>query len=448
MEGGPKPLVNLGGKTMLARTVQHYLDSALDEVIVVLGYAAESVHGSLPADPRLRIVFNPDWAEGLSSSIRAALRDLDAEYVLLGLADMPWVSPFVIEQILARRSPGRAVAPVFKGQRGHPVLLSRDWFEGLLALTGDRGAARLLQERSHLVDLIEVEEPGVLRDLDFARDIPAPLPRVVVWGGGDLGSGVAHRLYVSGFPVLILELEQPRMLRSHVSFARAVYEHDVEVEGVAARRYGRPPLDWRTCLPVIVDPSGSVLRELRPDVLVDARLLKRASGLSKELAPLVLALGPGIEAGVDCHAVIETDRGHFLGQVIWQGQARPDTGVPGVLGGESVRRLLRAPGAGVFTAAVEAGTRVAEGERVGDVDGAPVLAQVAGVLRGLIQSGLEVSAGEKIGDVDPRQEVDLHTISDKARAIGGGVLEAIMRWRFGGATSPASLRPSESPSRP
>lgn len=254
---------------------------------------------------------------------------------------------------------------------------------------------------------------------------------VVVKGGGDLATGVAHRLHRAGMWVIITELPQPTVIRRPVAFASAVFEGEISVEGVTARRV-ESVTQALACLdegvvPVLVDPQAGVVRELRPDVVVDATIAKRNLGTHISDAPIVVALGPGFTAGVDCHAVVETARGHYLGRVITQGQATPNTGVPGAVLGYTEERVIRAPCGGVFRGERQIGDRVEAGQTVARVDGEPVVARISGVLRGLLADGLPVHAGMKVGDVDPRGVVDhCFTISDKARAVGGGVLEAIL----------------------
>lgn len=254
---------------------------------------------------------------------------------------------------------------------------------------------------------------------------------VVVKGGGDLATGVAHRLHRAGMRVVITELPQPTVIRRPVAFASAVFEGEISVEGVTARRV-ESVTQALACLdegvvPVLVDPQAGVVRELRPDVVVDATIAKRNLGTHISDAPIVVALGPGFTAGVDCHAVVETARGHYLGRVITQGQATPNTGVPGAVLGYTEERVIRAPCGGVFRGERQIGDRVEAGQTVARVDGEPVVARISGVLRGLLADGLPVHAGMKVGDVDPRGVVDhCFTISDKARAVGGGVLEAIL----------------------
>jgi len=256
--------------------------------------------------------------------------------------------------------------------------------------------------------------------------------RVVVKGGGDLASGVAWRLWNSGFQVVITEVAQPTAIRRAVAFAEAVWEGETVVEGVRARRVSgadEAKAAWsQGILPVVVDPTARIAAELRADVVVDAILAKRNLETCITDAPVVIALGPGFTAGVDAHAVIETMRGHHLGRVIWDGQALPNTGTPAEVGGEGERRVIRAHRAGSFRGVRAIGDFVQEGDMVAEIDGEPVPARLRGVLRGLLHDGLTVHSGMKVGDVDPRAEREhCFTVSDKALAIAGGVLEAILR---------------------
>jgi xanthine dehydrogenase accessory factor len=262
---------------------------------------------------------------------------------------------------------------------------------------------------------------------------------VVVKGGGDLATGVAHRLHRVGMKVVVTELAQPTVIRRAVAFASAVFEGEVTVEGVVAHRVEdvaqAMALLPKGIIPVVVDPHASVLRPervegvqgLKPTVVVDAIIAKRNTGTQISDAPVVVALGPGFTAGLDAHAVIETNRGHDLGRVILEGQAAPDTGIPGPVMGYASERVVRAPGGGVFRGVKAIGDRVEAGDVVAHAGDQPVLAPISGVLRGLLADGLAVKEGMKVGDVDPRGVREhCFTISDKARALGGSVLEAIL----------------------
>ena len=256
--------------------------------------------------------------------------------------------------------------------------------------------------------------------------------KVLVRGGGDLASGVAWRLHQSGFRVVITELPEPLSVRRKVAFSEAVYEGRCAVEGVQAVLVKGPEEAagvWNQgFIPVLVDPEAACRHSIKPEVIVDAILAKKNLGTSAKDAPLVLALGPGFEAGKDAHFVVETHRGHNLGRLLASGSAAPNTGVPGAVQGITSDRVLRAPASGPWRNAVDIGEMVKKGDVVGTVQGEALYAAIDGVLRGLIRPGITVSKGLKIGDIDPRGKRDFcFTISEKALAIAGGVLEGILR---------------------
>jgi xanthine dehydrogenase accessory factor len=255
--------------------------------------------------------------------------------------------------------------------------------------------------------------------------------RVLIKGAGDLATGVAWRLWRAGFPLVMTDLAQPLAIRRRVAFAEAIYAGETTVEGITARHVeGREAVleAWAQGeLPVVVAGDDSMVAWLKPEVVVDAIMAKKNWGTHINDAPLVIGLGPGFTAGVDVHAVIETNRGHYLGRVLWSGSAQADTRTPGNIAGAAGKRVVRAPAAGVFNACRQIGELVQAGETLGWVDQTPVAAPLSGVLRGLIHDGVQVHAGLKIGDVDPRAELQhCFTISEKSLAIGGGVLEAVL----------------------
>lgn len=252
---------------------------------------------------------------------------------------------------------------------------------------------------------------------------------VLIKGAGDLATGVAYRLFKSGLPVVMTEIQRPTVVRRSVSFAEAVYQQSHTVEGVTARLVSNwlaaKELLKQRQIPVLIDPSAEEALKLKPAMVVDAIISKRNTGTQISDAPLVVGLGPGFTAGVDAHAVVETNRGHYLGRVLWQGSAEPDTGAPGPVNGYTNERLLRAPTAGVFVPCVPINSIVKVRDVLGYVASQPVQAKINGTLRGLIKGGIWVTKGLKIGDIDPRCEPNhCHTVSDKALAIAGGVLEA------------------------
>lgn len=255
---------------------------------------------------------------------------------------------------------------------------------------------------------------------------------VLVRGAGEMATGVAHRLHRSRFKVVMLEIPHPLAVRREVSFCEAIYDGEKEVEGIRAKFIEEPkriPEVWEEAkIPLLIDPEGEKTRRfLKPDVLVDAILAKKNLGTAIGDAPLVIGLGPGFRAGKDVHVVIETNRGHDLGRVIFHGSAEPDTGIPGDIAGYTVERVLRSAKAGIFHLLRNIGDHVPKGTVVARVDDFPVIAQITGTVRGLLRDGMEVKKGMKVGDIDPRGKREhCFSISDKARAIAGGVLEAIL----------------------
>lgn len=254
---------------------------------------------------------------------------------------------------------------------------------------------------------------------------------VLIRGAGDLASGVAWRLHRCGFPVVLTEIERPLVVRRTVSFAEAAFAGQTTVEGVTAQRAADVAQARRLLaagvIPLLIDPVAACRAELHPAVMVDAIMAKVNTGTTMHDAPLVIALGPGFVAGQDCHAVIETNRGHDLGRVIWQGTAEPDTRTPGEVGGYRGARVLRAPAAGHVHSRAAIGDAVQEGHVIAHINGAPIVAPFDGVLRGIIHPSVLAHTGMKIGDLDARAERRYcFTISEKSLAIAGGVLEAIL----------------------
>ena len=257
---------------------------------------------------------------------------------------------------------------------------------------------------------------------------------IIVRGGGDIATGTIYKLHQSGYPVLVTEIANPSAIRRQVAFSEAVYEKSYTVEGVTCyfaenltRAY---ELLKQRKVALMIDPDGAVIREVKPAAVVDGILAKKNLGTKIEDAPIVIGVGPGFTAGIDCHFVVETKRGHDLGRVITEGTAIPNTGVPGMIAGYAKERLICASGEGRFEPKAEIGDCVEKGQLVAMCGKNPVYAQMSGMIRGMLPEGIVVSKGMKCGDIDARREYAYcFTISDKARAVGGGVLEAILRGR-------------------
>lgn len=251
--------------------------------------------------------------------------------------------------------------------------------------------------------------------------------------GGEIATGIAWRLFISNFKnIFMMETQNPMAVRRKVSFCEAVHDDIAVVEGVEAVKVLKPddiPEVWKQSqIPVIVDPDWSCLKAIQPHVVIDAIIAKKNLGTNLLEADLVIGLGPGFEAGRDVHAAIETNRGHNLGRVMLQGCPEADTGTPGNIGGYTEKRVVRAPCSGIFSSSLTIGMQVKKDDIIGHVGDKPVTAQIDGVLRGQIRDSTKVKEKLKIGDIDPRGNVEYcTTISEKARAIGGSVLEAILR---------------------
>jgi xanthine dehydrogenase accessory factor len=255
---------------------------------------------------------------------------------------------------------------------------------------------------------------------------------IVVRGGGDIASGTIQKLYRSGFKVLVLEIEKPTSIRRNVSFSEAVYDGQViieEVKAVLIKEKKEIIKAWENeSVPVLIDSEGRFIDIIKPCVVVDAILAKINMGTNKKMAPVTIALGPGFNAGVDVDVVIETMRGHDLGKLIFKGFAIENTGIPGEIGGYSKERVIHSPCEGIIKNIKKIGDIVEIGEIIALIEKKEIRAPISGVLRGLIRDESFVFKGLKIGDVDPRlsELKTCNTISDKARSIGGGVLEAVL----------------------
>lgn len=262
--------------------------------------------------------------------------------------------------------------------------------------------------------------------------------RVIIKGAGDLASGVAVRLYNCGFEVIMTEIPHPTTVRTTVAFSSALVFGEAVLEGITAQpaKNSQEALDLcrRRIIPILPDEEGKIIGEITFDVLVDAILAKKNLGTKIGQAPTVIALGPGFVAGEDCHAVVETKRGHYLGRVIYRGSAIPNTGIPGDIGGFSAQRIIRCENAGIWLPHKKIGDLTEKGDLLAEVDTGkgkiPVYSAISGVVRGMLFPGTAVTPGFKCGDIDPRGKTEYClTVSDKARAVGGGVLEAILALR-------------------
>lgn len=254
---------------------------------------------------------------------------------------------------------------------------------------------------------------------------------IIVRGGGDIASGTINRLHNIGFRVLVLEISKPNFIRRKVCYGEAVYEGEFSLEGTVSKlacSLEEIYSIWEEKkIPVYIDPEMKILEKLSPDVIIDGILAKKNLGMSKELAPVTIGLGPGFEAGKNVHAVIETNRGHNLGRIIYEGKAAENTGIPGIIQGYGKERVIYASAEGILKTVHDIGDVVQKDEIIAYIGTEPVKASLTGLIRGMIRGGSFVKKGLKISDIDPREDQleNCYTISDKARTISGGAAEAV-----------------------
>lgn len=258
---------------------------------------------------------------------------------------------------------------------------------------------------------------------------------VIVRGGGDLASGTIHKLHRSGFRVLVLEIPKPTSIRRSVSFSEAIYDGEIEIEGVTGVHVcslSEIENTWtNNKIPIIIDAEGKYIKSIKPKIVVDAIIAKKNMGTTKNMADITIALGPGFTAGEDVDVVIETSRGHNLGRLIFEGQAAQNTGIPGMIMGYSKERVIHSTCEGIMKNVLDIGAVAQQDEVIAYIGETPVKATISGLLRGILRSGSTVPKGFKIADIDPRlsEKINCYSISDKARCIAGGVLEAVLYLR-------------------
>lgn len=427
--------LEIDGRSLL----QHVLDTVrkahFHEVILVHSPRTHLPRGHFSA------IVNDDPGAGVSRSMALALAqtDPDAEGIVFLMGDQPFLSADTLKQLKKRfaANPSRIVIPVFDGSKGSPVVFPASLREELAGLAGETGGRQVIDRHPDLVVYEVITRAGEGLDID-TRDVyhqvHQPLT-VLVRGAGDLATGVIHVLYEKGYRVIAAETANPSCIRTEVSFAAAIHDGRKAVEGVTAVYLPGPELIdaalAKDLVPLLIDPDLKHLSQIRPDVLVDAIIAKKNLGTTMDLAPLVIALGPGFTAGLDCHAVIETMRGDSLADIITRGSALPNTGVPGLIAGEDQRRVIHSPADGILHRVRRIGDIVDEGDIIAMVDEVPVKAKLRGTLRGLIFDDFPVQTGLKIADIDPREDPTLaFTISDKAIKLGEAVARAIHELRL------------------
>jgi len=437
--GRNKLMLLYNSKPLIDNVMDHILGSGLKSVFLVSGNEEILERGRLR---NINTIYNGAADAGQSESIKAGILNSPvSDGYMFFAGDQPLLDEETI-RLLAEcfeANSGLIIIPVFKGRKGSPVIFPKRFKEELLALSGDTGGREVIKNHPDSVLLVEVKDNSMLLDIDTKEEYLELIELqhvrediVVVRGGGDIATGTIHKLFKCGFKVLVLETAKPTAIRRSVSFCESVYDGSAAVEGVTARlvrSQSEISLCWEEgTIPVAVDPQGELISILKPLAVVDAILAKKNLGTKREMAPITIGLGPGFTAGTDVDIVIETMRGHSLGRLIFEGSAIPDTGIPGDIAGHSADRVIHSPDSGVIENAAEIGDKVSKGIVIARVGSTAVPAAIDGILRGIIRNNSIVSSGMKIADVDPRlsERPNCFSISEKARNIAGGVLEAIL----------------------
>lgn len=439
--GRDKLFLKCGEKTLIEMTIERLQETSLDEIVVV--YRDDRVL-ELIDKYRVKTVYNGNSELGQSESIKLGILNssVDTDGYMFTVADQPFIKGETIEKLMGIFKRDKSKIALLKSgeKNGNPVIFPRACREELLSLEGDTGGRALIEKYGDSLSYLAVKERELF-DIDTESDVEVLNRRddmretVVVRGAGDLATGIGHRLHRSGFNVLMLEIEKPLVIRRTVSYAQAVYDGEIVingVKGVMVKSREEIATAWdREEIPVLVDENADIVSEIETRIVVDAILAKKNLGTTIDMAEIVIGVGPGFTARVDVDAVVETKRGHYLGSVILDGAAIPNTGIPGTIGGYDKERVIHSPADGIIENVAKIGDVVEVGDTIAKIGETDVKAEIPGVLRGLIQNGIEVYSGLKIADIDPRGEVNhCFTISDKARAIAGGVLEAIMYKTF------------------
>jgi molybdenum cofactor cytidylyltransferase len=437
--GRNKLMLLYNSKPLIDNVMDHIIGSGLKSVFLVSGNEEILERGRLR---NIKTIYNGSADAGQSESIKAGILNSPVcDGYMFFAGDQPLLDEETIRLLADRFEENKdlIIIPVFKGRKGSPVIFPKRFKEELLALSGDTGGREVIKNHPGSVLLVEVKDNSMLLDIDtkeaYMELIELQHARediVVVRGGGDIATGTIHKLYKCGFKVLVLETANPTAIRRSVSFCESVYDGSAVVEGVTAklvRSQSEISLCWEEgTIPVAVDPQGELIRILKPLAVVDAILAKKNLGTERSMAPITIGLGPGFTAGIDVDIVIETMRGHSLGRLIFEGSALPNTGIPGEIAGHSGDRVIHSPDSGVIQNAAEIGDTVSKGSVIAWVGGSAVKATIDGILRGIIRNNSMVSSGMKIADIDPRlsERPNCFFISEKARNIAGGVLEAIL----------------------
>ncbi|SEG15677.1 selenium-dependent molybdenum hydroxylase system protein, YqeB family [Caloramator fervidus] len=426
-----KLLLEYKGLPLIEWVIRNAKNSKADEVLIV--YKDDEVK-KIAERYSVKPIYNINPEYGQSQSIKLGFENVNVKDGVMFLpGDMPLFSCDYINNLIDEYEKNKEITvPFILNTIKAPCIFPYIYKDEFLDLKGDIGGKVIIKRFEEKLNRVYFKDIKIFYDVDYKEDIKRLDKKLVlIKGAGEIASGVALRLKRCGFDIIMTEIEKPSTIRRKVAFASCIYEKECSVEGVFAKYVKRIEDIERVLkddkIPVIVDESLKILDYLNVDVLIDATLSKKNLGTKIDMAPITIGLGPGFEAGVDVKAVVETNRGHFLGRVYYTGKAQENTGVPGEILGYTIERVLKAPKDGKVKLIKDIGDVVKKGDLILMVDDVKVEAKIDGVIRGLIKDGYFVHEGMKIGDIDPRGNVDYcFKVSEKALAIAGGVLEAIL----------------------
>ncbi len=375
--------------------------------------------------------------EGIASSIRLGVENSKDTNYMFFVGDQPGLDENLINKLLENFNGEDITVPVFNGEFKNPVIFPNKFKSKLLDLKGDIGGRVLIKECTDKVKEVKILEERYFKDIDTVEDYYEMERLIVIRGAGDIATGVIQKLLRAGFKVIAMETRFPSAIRRSVSLCQCMYDGEATVEDIVSKRIDNIEEAWevlqRGKVPVLNDEECVSLNAIRPMALIDAILAKKNLGTNRNMAPITIGLGPGFCAKEDVDVVIETNRGHDLGKLIFDGPAKENTGFPGEICGVSLDRVIYATSMGTFKPARQIGDIVKKDEVIGEViynnkTAEIVRSKLDGVLRGIIQDGFLVKPELKIADVDPRmsEKKNCFSISDKARCIGGAVLEALI----------------------
>lgn len=431
---GNKLTFKFGDKSVIEHTMDKIKSCGRFKEIIVVSCYDEILQ--LGKNKGFIPIKNINDNEGIASSIKLGVLNSHNNYMFF-VGDQPFIDEDLINKLLDEFDDENIIVPTFNNEYKNPVIFPYEFRDELLNLKGDIGGKAIINNNEDRVKKVEIQVEKSFKDIDTIEDYYKMEKIILVRGAGDVATGIIQKLWRAGFKILVLDKKLPSSIRRSVSLGQCMYDGEASVEDMVSKRIHDVEEAYEAWnemkIPVLDDEKGESIAKIKPMVLVDAILAKKNLGTNRDMAPITIGVGPGFSAPEDVDVVVETNRGHDLGRLIFNGEAEKNTGIPGVIAGVSKDRVIYSNSEGVFKPLKKIGDLVKKDEIIGEIleknqTKSSVKSKIEGVLRGVIQEGYAVKEDFKIADVDPRiSEVkNCFTISDKARSIGGAVLEAVL----------------------